>query len=193
MVISDEIYAELTYGGDHVSIASLEGMRERTLVINGFSKAFAMTGWRLGYVAAPREILKYLVKIHQYVIMCAPTVSQYAGIAALSTGRENDYAAVKEMREKYDMRRRFLVKEFNDMGLATFEPLGAFYVFPCVKKSGLSGDEFAERLLRSKKVAVVPGSAFGDNAVDFVRCSYACSMQTLSTAVERIKAFLSEI
>lgn len=192
-VISDEIYAELTYNGTHISIASFEGMRERTLVINGFSKAFAMTGWRLGYVCCPKELMKYLVKIHQYVIMCAPTMSQHAALAALVTGRENDYAAVKEMKEQYNMRRRYLVKEFNDLGLKTFEPLGAFYVFPCVKSSGFNGDEFAERLLKSKKVAVVPGSAFGENAADFVRCSYACSMQTLSTAIARIKEFLKEI
>ena len=190
IVISDEIYAELTYGGRHVSIASKKGMRERTLVISGFSKAFAMTGWRVGYLAAPKEFMAAAVKIHQYTIMCASTMSQHAALAALSTGRQNGYAAVKEMCEKYDMRRRFLVSAFNETGLKCFEPRGAFYVFPYVGGTGLSGDAFAEKLLRSQKVAVVPGSAFGSNTKDFVRCSYATSMNLLVEAAERIKKFV---
>ncbi len=190
VVISDEIYAELTYGGRHVSIASLGGMRERTLVISGFSKAFAMTGWRVGYLAAPKEFMTAAVKIHQYTIMCASTMSQHAALAAMSTGRKNGYAAVKEMCEKYDMRRRFLVSAFNEMGLECFEPRGAFYVFPYVGSTGMSGDEFAEKLLRAQKVAVVPGSSFGDNTKDFVRCSYATSMNNLVVAAGRIKEFI---
>ena len=193
IVISDEIYAELTYGGKHTSIASLSGMRERTLVISGFSKAFAMTGWRVGYLAAPKEILSAMVKIHQYTIMCASTMSQHAAVAALSTGRQDDYASVREMCEKYDMRRRFLVSAFNEMGLSCFEPKGAFYAFPCVESTGLSGDEFAEKLLKTKKVAVVPGSAFGENTKNFVRCSYATSMNQLVEAAQRIKEFVAEL
>lgn len=193
VVISDEIYAELTYGSRHVSVASLPSMRERTLVISGFSKAFAMTGWRVGYVAAPKEFMAAAVKIHQYTIMCASTMSQHAAVAALSTGRQNGYASVKEMCDKYDMRRRFLVSAFNEMGLECFEPRGAFYVFPYVGGTGLSGDEFAEKLLRSQKVAVVPGSAFGESTRDFVRCSYATSMNSLVIAAERIKRFLDEL
>ena len=193
VVISDEIYAELTYGSRHVSVASLPSMRERTLVISGFSKAFAMTGWRVGYVAAPKEFMAAAVKIHQYTIMCASTMSQHAAVAALSTGRQNGYASVKEMCDKYDMRRRFLVSAFNEMGLECFEPRGAFYVFPYVGGTGLSGDEFAEKLLRSQKVAVVPGSAFCESTRDFVRCSYATSMNSLVIAAERIKRFLDEL
>ena len=192
-VISDEIYAELTYGQKHVSFAAIPGMKKRTILINGFSKAFAMTGWRLGYFCAPEAVVKAAYKIHQYTIMCAPTASQVAGEAALRSGREDEYRAVTEMRESYDVRRRYLVAKFNEIGLSTFEPKGAFYVFPSVKSTGLTGDEFAERLLKEQRVAVVPGSAFGDSGKYFVRCSYATSLADLKTAVERIKAFLSEI
>ena len=192
-VISDEIYAELTYGQKHASFAAIPGMKKRTILINGFSKAFAMTGWRLGYFCAPEAVVKAAYKIHQYTIMCAPTASQVAGEAALRSGREDEYRAVTEMRESYDVRRRYLVAKFNEIGLSTFEPKGAFYVFPSVKSTGLTGDEFAERLLKEQRVAVVPGSAFGDSGKYFVRCSYATSLADLKTAVERIKAFLSEI
>ncbi len=192
-VISDEIYAELTYGGKHVSIAALEGMRERTLVLNGFSKAFAMTGWRVGYAAGPREIIKYICRVHQYVIMCAPTVSQHAAIEALKGGFSDNFAAVEEMKQEYDMRRRFLLTAFNDIGLTSFEPKGAFYIFPSVKASGMSGDDFAEKLLYDQKVAVIPGSAFGGNCKDFVRCCYASSMKNLVEAAERIDKFLHRI
>ena len=192
LVLSDEIYAELTYGGRHTSIAALKGMRERTVYVSGFSKAFAMTGWRVGYVAAPQEIMDAMVKIHQYVIMCAPTAAQYAALAALRTGKKDGYAAVKEMRESYDMRRRFLVDAFRRMGLDCFEPLGAFYVFPCVAKSGMDGEAFAEKLLQKKKVAVVPGSAFGESGKNFIRTCYACSMDILTEAAERIADFLAK-
>lgn len=192
-VISDEIYAELTYGQKHASFAAIPGMKKRTILINGFSKAFAMTGWRLGYFCAPEAVVKAAYKIHQYTIMCAPTASQVAGEAALRSGREDEYRAVTEMRESYDVRRRYLVAKFNEIGLSTFEPKGAFYVFPSVKSTGLTGDEFAERLLKSQRVAVVPGSAFGNSGRYFVRCSYATSLADLKTATQRIKAFLSEI
>lgn len=192
-VISDEIYAELTYGQKHASFAVIPGMKKRTILINGFSKAFAMTGWRLGYFCAPEAVVKAAYKIHQYTIMCAPTASQVAGEAALRSGREDEYRAVTEMRESYDVRRRYLVAKFNEIGLSTFEPKGAFYVFPSVKSTGLTGDEFAERLLKEQRVAVVPGSAFGDSGKYFVRCSYATSLADLKTAAQRIKAFLSEI
>lgn len=193
-VISDEIYAELTYGDSrHVSIASLPGMRERTVLINGFSKAFAMTGWRLGYLAAPKEIVAEIYKIHQYTIMCAPTFSQVAGEEALRLGRGDGYAAVEEMRSSYDRRRRYLYGEFNRMGLTCFKPEGAFYVFPSVESTGMSGDEFAERLLRAKHIAVVPGSAFGVSGKNFVRCSYATGLDKLKIAVSRIREFLTEI
>lgn len=192
-VISDEIYAELTYGQKHASFAAIPGMKKRTILINGFSKAFAMTGWRLGYFCAPEAVVKAAYKIHQYTIMCAPTASQVAGEAALRSGREDEYRAVTEMRESYDVRRRYLVAKFNEIGLSTFEPKGAFYVFPSVKSTGLTGDEFAEKLLKEQRVAVVPGSAFGDSGKYFVRCSYATSLADLKTAAQRIKAFLSEI
>lgn len=193
-VISDEIYAELTYGDSrHVSIASLPGMRERTVLINGFSKAFAMTGWRLGYLAAPKEIVAEIYKIHQYTIMCAPTFSQVAGEEALRLGRGDGYAAVEEMRSSYDRRRRYLYGELNRMGLTCFKPEGAFYVFPSVESTGMSGDEFAERLLRAKHIAVVPGSAFGVSGKNFVRCSYATGLDKLKIAVSRIREFLTEI
>lgn len=193
IVLSDEIYAELTYNGRHTSIASFDGMRERTVVISGFSKAFAMTGWRIGYLAAPKEILEIIVKIHQYTIMCAPTASQYAALKALQIGKKDDYELVTEMRDSYNMRRRYFYKQLVSMGLECFEPQGAFYIFPSIKKTGLTSEEFAEKLLYSKKVAVVPGSAFGDSCSDFVRCCYACSMTTLVEACNRISAFLSEL
>lgn len=192
-VVSDEIYAELTYGNErHVSVASLNGMREHTVVINGFSKAFAMTGWRLGYLAAPREITKQIYKIHQYTIMCAATFSQVAGETALKLSREDGFEMVNTMKSSYDMRRRYLYGELNKMGLSCFEPKGAFYVFPSVEKTGLSGEEFAEKLLYAKRVAVVPGSAFGDSGKNFIRCSYATSLAELKEAVKRIKEFLAE-
>lgn len=188
-VISDEIYAELTYNSGHVSIASLPGMRERTVVINGFSKAFAMTGWRLGYAMAPAMIMEQMIKIHQYAIMCAPTTSQYAAVAALrDCGRD-----VERMRESYDQRRRYLLNEFKEMGLACFEPYGAFYMFPCIKEFGMTSEEFATKLLNAKKVAVVPGSAFGECGEGFLRVSYAYSLEELKVAVGRIKEFIEEL
>lgn len=194
VVISDEIYAELTYGGErHVSVAEIEGMRERTVVINGFSKAFAMTGWRLGYLAAPAEIARQVYKIHQYTIMCAATFSQVAGETALRLGLNDGFASVAAMRESYDIRRRYVAARLNDMGLTCFMPRGAFYAFPCVAKTGLSGDEFAERLLREKHVAAVPGSAFGESGRDYIRCSYATSLENLRTAMKRIGEFVSDI
>lgn len=193
IVISDEIYAELTYGGKHVSIASIDGMKERTVLINGFSKAFAMTGWRVGYVAAPEEILTQILKIHQYVIMCAPTAGQFGALEALKSGKLNDFKDVKYMRDDYDSRRKFLVKALRDAGLDCFEPKGAFYCFPSVKKLGVTGEEFAEGLLRAKKVAVVPGNAFGESGEYHVRCCYATSMENLKIATERIAEYVSEI
>ncbi len=193
-VLSDEIYAELTYGGKrHVSIASIDGMRERTVVINGFSKAFAMTGWRLGFVCAPREVEKQMLKIHQYIIMCAPTSAQYAGLQMLKSAFEDNFAAVEEMRDEYDVRRRFLVDRLNKMGLTCFEPKGAFYVFPCVASTGMDGEQFAEKLIESKKVAVVPGGAFGESGKDFVRISYAYSLSDLKKAMDRIEQFVNEL
>ena len=190
MVLSDEIYAELTYGGErHVSIAELDGMRERTIIVNGFSKAYAMTGWRLGYAAGPAPIISQMLKIHQYAIMSSPTTSQYAAVVAM---RDCDNE-VKEMVRQYDMRRRYLVKAFNDMGLDCFTPEGAFYVFPCIKSTGLTSDEFCEKLLRSKKVAVVPGGAFGASGEGFVRVSYSYSLDHIMEATKRIKEFLEEI
>lgn len=190
IVLSDEIYSEMTYGGEkHVSFAQLPGMRERTIVINGFSKAYAMTGWRLGYAAGPQPIMKQMLKLHQYCIMSSPTVSQYAAIAAMTKCREE----VDKMVEEYDMRRRLLVKGFNDMGLDCFEPQGAFYVFPCIKSTGMTSAEFCERLIYDKKVAVVPGDAFGKSGEGFVRVSYAYSVQHLTTALGRIREFLEEI
>ena len=190
MVLSDEIYAELTYGGErHVSIAEIDGMKERTIIVNGFSKAYAMTGWRLGYVAGPSPIIQQMLKIHQYAIMSSPTTSQYAAVVAM---RDCDNE-VEEMKKQYDMRRRFLVKAFNDMGLDCFTPEGAFYVFPCIKSTGLSSDEFCEKLLHSKKVAVVPGGAFGSSGEGFVRVSYSYSLDHLMEATKRIKEFLEEL
>lgn len=190
MVLSDEIYAELTYGGErHVSIAEIEGMKERTIIVNGFSKAYAMTGWRLGYVAGPSPVISQMLKIHQYAIMSSPTTSQYAAVVAM---RDCD-KEVEEMKKQYDMRRRYLVKAFNDMGLDCFTPEGAFYVFPCIKSTGLSSEEFCEKLLHSKKVAVVPGGAFGTSGEGFVRVSYSYSLDHLMEAVKRIKEFLEEM
>ncbi|MBR6230117.1 MAG: aminotransferase class I/II-fold pyridoxal phosphate-dependent enzyme [Eubacterium sp.] len=188
-VLSDEIYAELTYGERHVSFASLPGMKERTVLINGFSKAFAMTGWRLGYAAAPENILKQMIKVHQYVIMCAPTTSQYAAIEAMRNGDKD----VEFMRESYDERRRFLVHELNEMGLPCFEPRGAFYVFPSIKSTGLTSEEFATKLLESQHVAVVPGTAFGDCGEGFLRISYAYSIENLKNALEKIKIFVDSL
>jgi aminotransferase len=193
LVISDEIYSELTYGGDHSSIASIEDMRERTVVINGFSKAFAMTGWRLGYALAPQPIISQMLKIHQYAIMCAPTPSQYAAMEALRQGFEDGFQAVKAMKAEYNKRRLFLLERLNGLGLSCFEPKGAFYVFPCVKSTGMTGEEFSLRLLNEQKVAVVPGSAFGDCGTDFIRISYAYSIKALETALNRIEAFIKSL
>lgn len=186
MVLSDEIYSEMTYGRKHCSIAELEGMRERTLLVNGFSKAFAMTGWRLGYLAAPEPVITQLVKIHQYAIMSSPTVSQYAAIEAL----ENCDEEVKHMVKEYNVRRRYLVEAFNRIGLTCFEPEGAFYVFPCIKSTGLSSEEFCAQLLEKERVAVVPGNAFGESGEGFVRVSYAYSLKHLMEAVKRIESFI---
>lgn len=193
LVISDEIYSELTYGSKHVSFASLSGMKERTVLINGFSKSFAMTGWRVGYVCAPAQIDAAIFKIHQYGIMCAPTMSQYAANYALKEGFEDDFSVVEEMHDEYNRRRRFIVKSFNDMGLKCFEPKGAFYVFPSVESTGLDGEEFATRLLYGHDVAVVPGNAFGDCGTYHIRASYATSMEDLNKAVDRIDKFLKEL
>ena len=190
VVASDEIYAEMTYNGTkHISIAELDGMRERTLVISGFSKAYAMTGWRLGYAAGPQPIIKQMLKLHQYCIMSSPTVSQYAAKVAIEQCSED----VAHMVEEYDMRRRLVVKGFNDMGLDCFEPEGAFYVFPCIKSTGMTSTEFCEKLVYAKKVAVVPGSAFGECGEGFVRVSYAYSVSHLTTALSRIREFLEEL
>ena len=190
MVLSDEIYAELTYGGKkHVSIASLPGMRERTLVVNGFSKAYAMTGWRLGYLCGPEELIGQMLKIHQYAIMCAPTMSQVAALKAMTTCE--DY--IEMMRGEYDKRRRMVVDRLNAMGLTTFEPRGAFYVFPCIKSSGLSSEEFCERLLNEKDVAIVPGNAFGECGEGYARISYSYSTEHLTTALDCIEQFLEEL
>ena len=189
MVLTDEIYAELTYGDKHFSVTSLPGMKERCIYVNGFSKAFAMTGWRLGYMCGPKEILKHALKIHQFGIMSSPTVSQYAAIEALKSC-END---VQNMVMEYDMRRRFLVDAFNRLGLRCFMPEGAFYVFPCIKSTGMTSDEFCEKLLYSKKVAVVPGTAFGECGEGYLRVSYAYSLKHLKEAVKRIEEFLEEL
>lgn len=190
VVVSDEIYSEMTYGGEkHVSIAEIEGMRERTIVINGFSKAFAMTGWRLGYAAGPEPIIAQMLKLHQYCIMSSPTISQYAAVTAMTKCRDD----VDHMVQEYDMRRKLLVKGFNEMGLECFEPEGAFYVFPCIKSTGMSSTEFCEKLVFSKKVAVVPGNAFGESGEGYVRVSYAYSVQHLTTALARIREFLEEL
>ena len=190
IVISDEIYAELTFGGNrHVSIASLDGMKERTVLINGFSKTFSMTGWRLGYACGPEPILKEITKIHQYAIMCAPTTSQYAAIEALKSCDE----AVANMLEEYDARRKIIVQGFNDLGLECREPKGAFYAFPCIKSTGLTSEEFCQRLLYSKKVALVPGDAFGASGEGFVRASYCYSLNHIKEALTRVGEFLEEL
>ena len=189
-VISDEIYAELTSSDSgHVSIASIQGMLERTIVINGFSKSYAMTGWRLGFACGPKKIIEQMTKIHQFAIMCAPTTSQYAAIEALRHGDDD----VKEMCEAYNQRRRYLLHTFKQMGLPCFEPFGAFYVFPCIKEFGMSSDEFALRLLEEEKVAVVPGTAFGDSGEGFLRISYAYSIESLKEAIGRIESFIGRL
>lgn len=189
-VLSDEIYGELTYTGKpHISIASLPGMKERTVVVNGFSKAYAMTGWRLGYACGPQEIIAQMVKIHQYAIMCAPTTSQYAAVEALRNGDDD----VRMMRESYNERRRFVLHMLNEMGIPCFEPMGAFYVFPCIKEFGLSSEEFANRLLSEEKVAIVPGTAFGDSGEGFLRISYAYSIDNLRKALTRLSRFVARL
>lgn len=189
-VVSDEIYSELTYNGEkHISIACIPGMKERTIVINGFSKAYAMTGWRLGYAVGPAEILKQMIKIHQFAIMCAPTNSQYAAVEALRNGDRD----IDKMRESYNQRRRFLLNAFKEMGLDCFEPFGAFYMFPSIKRFGMTSDEFANRLLQEEKVAVVPGTAFGDCGEGFLRISYAYSLEDLKEALGRLKDFISRL
>lgn len=188
-VISDEIYSELTYGSNHVSIASFPGMKERTIVINGFSKSYAMTGWRLGYACGPRMIMDQILKIHQYAIMCAPTTSQYAAVSALKKGD----ADVERMRTAYNQRRNYLMRRFDKMGLQCFEPFGAFYVFPSIKEFGLTSEEFATRLLQQEKVAVVPGTAFGTSGEGYVRISYAYSIEDLKEALERVEHFINRL
>ena len=189
-VLSDEIYSELTYTGDnHVTIASLPGMNEHTILINRFSKSYAMTGWRLGYACGPEVIIKQMLKIHQFAIMCAPTTSQYAAVEAMRNGD----ADVATMREAYDQRRRYLVNVFKEMGLECFEPYGAFYIFPCIKEFGMTSEEFAERFLKEEKVAVVPGTAFGDSGEVFLRISYAYSLQNLKAALARLERFVEKL
>ena len=188
-VLSDEIYSELTYKEDHVSIASIPGMQERTILINGFSKAYAMTGWRLGYACGPRKIIEQMTKLHQYAIMCAPTTSQYAAVEALRNGDED----VAMMREAYNQRRRYLVHAFKEMGLECFEPYGAFYIFPCIKEFGMTSEEFASRFLMEEKVAVVPGTAFGDCGEGFLRISYAYSLDNLKEALGRLQKFIDRL
>ena len=189
-VLSDEIYGELTYTGKpHVSIASFPGMKERTVVINGFSKAYAMTGWRLGFACGPQEIIAQMTKIHQYAIMCAPTTSQYAAVEALRHGEDD----VKMMRESYNQRRRFVLHMLSEMGIPCFEPLGAFYLFPCIKEFGLSSEEFANKLLEEEKVAIVPGTAFGDSGEGFLRISYAYSIDNLRKALTRLGKFVERL
>lgn len=190
IVISDEIYSELTYGErKHVSIASFPEMKDKTIVLNGFSKAYAMTGWRLGYAAGPKEIISAMLKIHQYIIMCAPTTSQYAGVEALKNSDES----VLNMKGAYDARRHVMINGFRDMGLDIFEPLGAFYAFPSIKSTGLSTEDFCNRILKEEKVAVVPGTAFGECGEGFIRCSYAYSIDSLKAALERIDKFVRKI
>lgn len=188
-VLSDEIYSELCYTDKHVSIANIPGMWERTILINGFSKSYAMTGWRLGYVCGPKQIIEQMYKIHQFCIMCAPTTSQYAAIDALKNGD----ADVQMMRESYNQRRRYLVNAFKEMGLECFEPFGAFYIFPCIKQFGMTSDEFATRLLHEEKLAIVPGNAFGDSGEGFLRISYAYSLENLKVAIGRLKNFVERL
>ena len=189
IVLSDEIYSELTYGRKHCSIAELPDMKERTILVNGFSKAYAMTGWRLGYMAAPEPIISQIVKIHQYAIMCSPYISQNAAIEALTSCDKE----VKKMVDEYNSRRRFLVGEFNRIGLTCFNPEGAFYVFPCIKSTGLSSEEFCERLLYEELVAAVPGNAFGDSGEGYIRISYAYSLKHLMEAMKRIEKFVNKL
>ncbi len=190
IVVSDEIYGELTYGNkNHVSIAEIDGMKERTVVISGFSKAYAMTGWRLGYALGPKEIVGQITKLHQYGIMSSPTTAQYAAIEALRNGDHD----VEEMRSDYDIRRRLIVGKLNEIGLTCFEPLGAFYAFPCIKSTGLSSEEFATRLVKEKRIAVVPGTAFGESGEGFVRISYAQSLKNIKIALKRIEEFVEEL
>jgi len=189
IIISDEIYAELTYGGKHASIASLPGMHEKTVVINGFSKAFAMTGWRLGYACGPEEILAAMTKIHQYIIMCAPTTAQWAGLEALRRGDDS----VEKMRKEYDARRRYILRGMREMGIDCFEALGAFYVFPSIAKFGLSSEDFCNRLLHEHRLAVVPGTAFGGCGEGYVRCSYAYSLDSIKEALSRLRSFIEKI
>ena len=188
-VISDEIYAELTFGKKHVCASSVEGMRERTVLVNGFSKSFSMTGWRLGYLCAPKELCSVMTKIHQYAIMCAPTTSQYAAIEALRAADDD----VSQMVDEYDRRRRIIVKGFNDIGLECREPFGAFYAFPCIKSTGMTSEEFCEKLLYAKKVALVPGTAFGESGEGFVRASYCYSLAHIKEAIKRIGEFIAEL
>lgn len=192
-IVSDEIYAELTYDGKHCSVASIDGMKERTIVLNGFSKAFAMTGWRLGYALGPDRILEQMLKVHQLTMLCASTMSQDAGIEAMRIGLHNDFADVVEMRKQYDRRRRYLMQALSENGLSCFEPKGAFYVFPSIESTGLSSDDFCEKLLWSKKVACVPGTAFGHSGEGFIRISYACSINKLAEAMKRIREFIDEL
>lgn len=189
LVMSDEIYAALTYKNKHVSIAEIDGMKERTILINGFSKAYAMTGWRLGYACAPKELIKQMTKIHQFAIMCAPTISQYAAVEALKNGDKD----VEEMRQAYNQRRRFLMDSFKKMGLDCFEPFGAFYVFPCIKEFGMTSEEFATKFLQEEKVAIVPGTAFGDCGEGFLRISYAYSLENLKEAIGRLERFVTKL
>ena len=189
IVMTDEIYAELSYHGDHVSIAEFPGMKERTILINGFSKSYAMTGWRLGYACGPANIIEQMIKMHQFAIMCAPTTSQYAAVEALKNGDEE----VAKMREAYDQRRRFLIHEFREMDLKCFEPFGAFYIFPCIKEFGMTSDEFATRFLQEEKVAVVPGTAFGDCGEGYLRISYAYSLENLKIAIGRLRSFIERL
>ncbi|MBR1983250.1 MAG: aminotransferase class I/II-fold pyridoxal phosphate-dependent enzyme [Clostridia bacterium] len=193
LVIADEIYAELTYGEEHCSIASFVELKDRVVLISGFSKAFAMTGWRIGYVCAPKEIFSAMLKVHQYTAICAPIFSQYGALAGLIQGKEDDYLTIKQMKNEYDKRRKFMLNSFLEMGLECFEPKGAFYIFPCVKSTGLTGEEFATKLLQEEKVAVVPGSAFGEFGKYYIRCSYAYSMQDLVKAVSHIARFIEKI
>ena len=188
-VISDELYAELTYKGEHVSIAAIPGMRERTVLINGFSKAYAMTGWRIGYAAAPEIILTQMLKIHQFAIMCAPTTSQYAAVEALKSGDED----IARMKKAYNERRKYLMRAFAELGMDCFEPYGAFYIFPCIKRFGMSSDEFANRLLQEEKIAIVPGTAFGDSGEGYLRVSYAYSLEDLQKAISRIRRFVDRL
>ncbi len=189
IVMTDEIYGELTYKGKHVSIAGLPGMKERTILINGFSKAYAMTGWRMGYACGPAGIIEQMTKIHQFAIMCAPTTGQYAGIEALRNGEED----IVEMRTAYNQRRRYLMHAFREMGLQCFEPFGAFYVFPCIKEFGMTSEEFASRFLEEEKVAAVPGTAFGESGEGFLRISYAYSLEKLKVAMERLERFVTKL